>query len=217
VFVEVEIHAGSADRPIDPQKAIALFESSPQQEIPITDADPRLGPEDAPVRMVVFSDFQCPGCLHVWRTIPGLVRQFEDKLQIVFKHYPLDNTCNRAVKIALHPKACLAAQASEAARKQGKFWPFHVEMFTPRGKGKIVIKKVAEQLGLDVERFEADRVEDAGLARIQADIELGISLGVDGTPSLFIDGRRVYDTRRQMLQFLIDHQIKHGGHVEKNN
>ncbi|MHC4500606.1 MAG: vitamin K epoxide reductase family protein, partial [Planctomycetota bacterium] len=76
VFVEVALHARSAEAPFDPEQTIALFESGLQQEIPITDSDPQLGPADAPVRMVFFSDFQCPGCTQFAQMIPGLAKQF---------------------------------------------------------------------------------------------------------------------------------------------
>ena len=69
-------------------------------------------------------------------------------------------------------------------------------------------KSIAEQLGLNFDRFEEHRRGEASLAKIQADIELGIRLGVDGTPSVFINGRRVYDTRPQTLQFLIAREIE---------
>lgn len=213
VFVEVALHARSAEAPFDPQQAIVLFESGPQQEIPIADADPRLGPADAPVRMVIFSDFQCPGCTQLAQTIPGLARQFKDTLQIVFKHYPLDSACNSVVKMELHPGACETARAAEAAREQGKFWAFHDALFMPRSEGKTTLKLMVEHLGLNFDRFEAHRRGDAALAKIQADIDVGIRLGVDGTPSVFINGRRVYDTRLQTLQFLIAHEIQHRSHA----
>ena len=213
VFVQVALHARSAEAPFDPQQAIARFESSLRQEISLREADPRLGPADAPVRMVVFSDFQCPGCTRLAQMIPGLARQFEDTLQIVFKHFPLDSTCNSVIKRELHAGACEAARAAEAARAQGKFWAFHDALFMPRSDGKITLKSIAEQLGLNVDRFEADRRGDAVLARIQADIDLGIRLGVDGTPSVFLNGRHVYDIRPQTLRLLIAHEIKHPNHA----
>ena len=213
VFVEVALHARSVEAPFDTQQAIALFESGPQQEIPITDADPRLGPADAPVRMVIFSDFQCPGCTQLAQMIPGLARKFEDTLQIVFKHFPLDNACNSVVKIELHPGACETARAAEAARQQGKFWAFHDALFMPRSEGKMTLKSMAEHLGLNFDRFEAHRHGDAALAKIQVDINLGICLGVDGTPSVFINGHRVHDTRPQTLQFLIAHEVEHSSHA----
>jgi uncharacterized membrane protein/predicted DsbA family dithiol-disulfide isomerase len=213
VFVEYALRTRAAEAPFDPRQTIALFESGLQQEIPVSDADPQLGPADAPVRMVVFNDFQCPGCRQLVQTIPGLARKFEDTLNIVFKHFPLDSTCNSLVKKELHPRACEAAWAAEAAREQGKFWEFHEVLFKPRSEGKMTLRPLAEHLGLNLDRFEAYRRGDTALAKVQADIDLGIRLGVDGTPSVFINGRRVYDTRGRALQFLIAHEIEHSDHA----
>ena len=212
VFIEYALHTRAAEAPFDPQQTIALFESGLQHEIPVSDADPQLGPADAPVRMVVFNDFQCPGCRQLAQTIPGLGRKFEDTLHIVFKHFPLDSTCNSVVKMELHPRACDTARAAEAAREQGKFWAFHDVLFKPRSKDKTTLKSMIEHLGLDFDEFETHRRSDAALARIEADIEQGVRLGVDGTPSVFINGRRVYDTRPQTLQFLIAHELEHAGY-----
>ena len=213
VFVEYALRTRAAEAPFDPRQTIALFESGLQHEIPVSDADPQLGPADAPVRMVVFNDFQCPGCRQLAQTIPGLARKFEDTLHIVFKHFPLDSTCNSVVKMELHPRACEAARAAEAAREQGKFWAFHEVLFKPRSKVTMTWRSLVEPLGLNLDQFEAYRRGDTALAKVQADIDLGIRLGVDGTPSVFIDGRRVYDTRAQALQFLIAHEIEHHNHT----
>ncbi len=213
VFVEAALRAQSAQDPFDPLQTIALFESGMHHDIPIGEEDPRLGPPDAAVRMVVFSDFQCPGCLQLARTIPRLAGQFKDTLQIIFKHFPLDSTCNSLVQKELHPKACQAARAGEAARVQGRFWAFHDALFAPRSERGLSLKSTVEQLGMDFQRFEKDSRSDEAMAKIQADIDLGIRLGVDGTPSLFINGRRAYDTRPHALQFLIAHEIEHAGNT----
>ncbi|MBC8217143.1 MAG: DsbA family protein [Planctomycetes bacterium] len=112
----------------------------------------------------------------------------------------------------MHPRACDTARAAEAAREQGKFWAFHDVLFKPRSKDKTTLKSMIEHLGLDFDEFETHRRSDAALARIEADIEQGVRLGVDGTPSVFINGRRVYDTRPQTLQFLIAHELEHAGY-----
>ncbi len=213
VFVEYALRTRAAEAPFDPKQTIALFESGLQYEIPVSDDDPQLGPADAPVQMVVFNDFQCPGCRQLAQTIPGLARKFEDKLHIVFKHFPLDSTCNSVVKIELHPRACEAAWAAEAAREQGKFWAFHEVLFKPRSEGKMTLMSLVENLGLNLDRFEAYRRGETAFAKVQEDINLGIRLGVDGTPSVFINGRRVFDTRERTLQFLIAYEIEHHNHA----
>lgn len=207
VFVEYALRTHAAETPFDPRQTIALFEAGLQHEIPVSEADPQLGPADAPVRMVVFNDFRCLGCKQLAQTIPGLARKFGDTLHIVFKHFPLDSVCNSLVKKELHPKACEAAWAAEAARVQDKFWEFHEVLFKPRSEGKMTMKSLVEHLGLNLDQFETYRRGETALAKVQADINLGIRLGVDGTPSVFINGRRVYDTRGKALQFLIAYEI----------
>ena len=78
---------------------------------------------------------------------------------------------------------------------------------------KITLMSLVEHLVLNLDRFEAYRLGETALAKVQADIDLGIRLGVDGTPSVFINGRRVYDTRGQALQFLIAHELEHHNHA----
>ena len=209
VYVEVALRSATGEVPFDPVEMIVQFESGVRQEIPVSAADASLGPADAPVRMVVFSDFQCPGCTKLARTVPSLARRFGGRLQIVFKHFPLDSSCNPLIKNNVHPKACAGGRAVEAAGDQGKFWAFHDEIFMPRSEGKRTLKAMVERLDMDFDRFEAHRNGQAGLAKIKADIDLGISLGLKGTPTVFLDGRRVRDTRPEALRALIDHQLEH--------
>ena len=208
VFVEFTTHTQAAEAPFDPQQIVAQFEESVQHEIPIDDMAPTLGPLEAPVQMVVFSDFRCPGCRKLAQMMPPLAKQFENALRIVFKHYPLDSTCNAAVKQEFHPGACQAAQAAEAAREQGRFWAFHDSVFRAPPRDKTTLRSIAEELDLDINRFEARRTQTTVQSRIQADIELGTRLGVDGTPSVFINGRRVYDIRPKTLLLLVAYEAQ---------
>ncbi len=208
VFVEFTSRTRVAEAPFDPQQIVAQFESTVQREIPLGATDPGLGPAQAPACMVVFSDFGCPGCRKLAQTVPALTHRFKDSLRVVFKHYPLDSACNSAVKRDLHPGACKAARAAEAAREQGQFWPFHDVLFAAHMGDDATMKSLAGNLDLDVGRFETHRAGNAGMARIQADIALGSRLGVDGTPAVFINGRRVYDLRPRALLLLIAREIR---------
>jgi protein-disulfide isomerase/uncharacterized membrane protein len=207
VLVEYTLHTYSAEASFDPLQVVALFESGPQQEIPVTHADPQLGPADAPVRIVVFNDFLCLGCRELARTMHVLAKTFENSVHIVFKHFPLDSVCNPLVQRELHRGACEAARAAEAAHEQGEFWAFHTMIFTPHAADGRPLKALSGRLNLDAERFDVHRKEEASLAKVRADIDLGIRLGVDGTPAVFLNGRRVHDTRAQALQHLIAHEM----------
>lgn len=206
VFVEYTLHKRPAEAPLDPRQTMAMFLAGQQHEIPISDADSQLGPADALVQMVIFNDLQCPGCRQLAKTIPGLVTEFGDTLHVVFKHFPLDSVCNSLLREELHPRACQAAWAGEAARAQGKFWDYHEALIHQRSGAKKSLKSVVESLRLDVVQFEADRHGESARTKVLEDVALGIRLGVDGTPAVFINGRRVYDTRPQALAYLIARQ-----------
>ena len=190
-----------------------MFEASAEQDIPVGAEDPILGPAHAPVQIVVFSDFQCPACRGHARELSALVEHYAEKLQVVFKHFPLDSACNPVMKDNLHPKACEAAYAAEAAHKQGKFWPFHDGLFAADlYEDTDIFSSLVQALGLDLQRFEADHLEEATRAKVHSDIELAVRLDVDATPTLFLNRRRVSDTRPQAVRVLIDHVLQAAGH-----
>ena len=213
VLIEATPRVALTNRSLNPQEVLAAFEAGAEQEIPVGADDPILGPVDAPVQFVVFSDFQCPYCRGYARELSALVAQYKKKLRVVFKHFPLDKACNPIIKRDLHPKACEAAYAAHAAHVQGKFWPFHNELFAADlHKDTNIFNLLAQDLGLDLQRFEADCLEDATMAKVQYDIELALRLKVDATPTLFLNRRRVSDTRPQAVRVLIDHVLQAVGH-----
>lgn len=194
---------------LNPQQVLAEFEASTEQVIPVDADDPILGPANAPVQIVVFSDFQCPACRGYARELYTLVEQYAKKIQIVFKHFPLDKTCNPIMKRDLHPNACEAAYAAVAAHKQGRFWPFHNKLFeTDLYEDANTFTSLAEASGLDVQRFEADYLSEATKEKVLADIELAVRLAVDSTPTLFLNLRRVSDTRPKVVRILIDNVLQ---------
>ena len=112
---------------------------------------------------------------------------------MVFKHYPLSG----------HPHALPAAKAAEAARLQGKFWEMHDLLFEhQRELDDAALERYAQQLGLDLERFRADLASEAVKARIEADRAEGKRLGVDSTPSIFINGRRFREAPKNLAAYM---------------
>jgi protein-disulfide isomerase len=188
-----------------PARALMEYTTTPAQEIPVGADDARLGPADAPVRLVVFSDFQCPGCREFALSLRRLADTFRDRLAIYFKHYPLSTDCHPGLPVDLHPGSCQAAGAAEAARRQGKFWEFHDYLFEAGDAGEPQLQEAARVVGLDLERFTADRSSDEVRRKAAADLELGSRLGVDGTPSVFVNGRRVRDLRLAAMGLVINH------------
>ena len=164
-------------------RRIRMISLTSIQEIDIRGA-PFKGPEDAPVTMVIFSDFQCPYCSRLVSTIDQLHQQFPDQVKLVFKQYPLRS----------HKFAEQAARASLAAAEQGQFWPFHDQLFKNyRTLDDEKIEAIRSDLKLDADRFAKDMASDRIKAAVEKDKADGIAAGVRGTPSLFVNGRLLRD------------------------
>ena len=132
-------------------------------------------------QLVVYGDFECPYTAAATREIDRLLER-SAAFDVVFRHFPLRS---------IHPHAQAAAEAAEAAASQGRFWEMHDLLF--RNQLRLEphdLRRFAERLGLDIGRFDSDLAAGTVRARIERDVETGVESGVDGTPSLFIDGRR---------------------------
>jgi Na+/H+ antiporter NhaA len=141
------------------------------------------GPMEAPVTMVEYGDFECPYCGQAEPVVRELLRDFGD-VRYVWRHLPLSD---------VHPNAQLAAEASEAAARQGAFWEMHDLLFDHQDALEPSdLMGYAEQLGLDAERFTNDVREHEGAAQIAEDVDSADISGVSGTPTFFINGQRHY-------------------------
>jgi len=185
-FLEQEREAAARDAVVaalkedGPRLAFAL--EPPRLAVAITAHDPVRGPAEAPVTLVEFSDYQCPFCGRVTPTLRRLRETYGERLRIVWKDFPLDN----------HPNAQKAAQAAWCAGEQGRYWEYHDQLFANQPSlGDEALKGYAEKVGLDPaafrECFESGRYED----RVKQGMADGVALGVDSTPTVFINGRRV--------------------------
>jgi protein-disulfide isomerase len=147
---------------------------------PVDTADHRRGVSGGP-QLVVYGDFECPYTAAAVREIDHLLGRGVS-FEVAFRYFPLRE---------IHPHAQAAAEAAEAAARQDRFWEMHDLLF--RNQMRLEsddLLRFAERVGLDLVRFESDLVDASVKARIERDIETGIASGVDGTPSLFIRGRR---------------------------
>lgn len=150
-------------------------------KVPAGDDRPTLGADDALVTIVLFSDFQCPYCRRLAAVVTEIARAQGD-VRLIFRNFPLPT----------HPRAETAARAAMAAARQGKFWPMHDALFGHRGPlTDEAIGRMAEKVGLDVERFERDRQDPAISAQVREDVALGKRFGVVATPTMFVNGRYV--------------------------
>jgi protein-disulfide isomerase len=155
------------------------FDASGARTIPI-DGSPTRGPENAPVTIVEFADFECPFCQKIAPELDALWEKRKTSVRFVYKFMPL----------SMHPHGEISARAAIAAQAQGKFWEMHHQLFSNGDKlDELSLRAYAAAIGLDVDRFKADVDSDATKARLAADRKLGDALDVKGTPTLFINGR----------------------------
>jgi protein-disulfide isomerase len=168
-------------------------------EIPTVGA-PSTGPANAPITVVEFSDFQCPYCAQAVPQIESLQKLYPQQMRLVFKQFPLDT----------HPNAAIAAAAALAAQKQGKFWQMHDALFANRTDlSRTNLIALAQQNGLDVKRFEQDMDSDAVRESITRDTQDGDKAGVEGTPTLFINGQKFNGSIDvAVLRPIFDEQLK---------
>jgi protein-disulfide isomerase len=176
----------------DADSVLAALDASPLMhpkvpkllEDPVTipvDGAPVMGPANAKVTLVEFSDFQCPYCAEAVIKLNAVLKAYPNDVRLIFKQYPLD----------IHSQAALAAAAALAAHRQGKFWQLHDAMFSDRTHlTRPVILAMAGKAGLDVKRFQQDWDSAAVKQALTKDQADGDKIGVDSTPSIYIDGQK---------------------------
>jgi len=144
------------------------------------DDDPSIGPADAPVTIVEFSDFQCPYCQKSVATLKELRRLYGDKIRVVYRDYPGPN----------HPQAASAAEAAQCAGDQGKFWEYHDALFDHQATGTgWDYEALARELGLQAGDFSTCLSTGRYREEVRKDLRDGLALGIASTPTFFINGR----------------------------
>ena len=169
-------------------------------EVPTAGA-PETGPDNAPITLVEFSDFQCPYCTLATPQLQRVLQAYPEQVRLFFKQFPLD----------MHSQAALAAAASVAAQKQDKFWPMHDALFASHNDlRRATIMALASAIGLDMKRFEADIDSPEVRKAVAHDLEDGSNVGVMSTPTLFIDGQHYNgEIKLETLKPILDAELKH--------
>lgn len=151
---------------------------------PLEAVDHVRGEPGAPLELVMFGDFQCPFCLGAQSVLRRVRERLGERLLFGFRHLPIPER---------HPLAPLAAEASEAAAAQGRFWDYHDALFVAQPRlSPETIFEVAADLGLDVERMRAEVDSGAHRDRISRDLASAEASGATGTPTFFVNGKRFF-------------------------
>lgn len=175
---------------------VKVLEVSSRFDLPALNS-PVKGVADAPVTLTVFSDFQCPYCSRLVPFVEDVLAKNPGKVRVVFKQFPL----------RMHNMAQPAALASLAAREQGKFWPMHDLLFANSSQlSEEKLRALAKQVGLDLARFDKDRGAQKLLDEVQRDLALGQQVGVQGTPTVFLNGKLLRERSATGIQALIDRE-----------
>ena len=169
----------------------------------VKDYSPKIGPANAKVTIVEFLDPECESCAAFYPKVKGLLDNYKDQVQFVVRY------------MLFHGNSKLAAQANEAAGKQGKYWEMQGQLFYKAQEWThqqqpqtAVFEKFAADIGLDVEKFREDMKDPVALANILNDFQEGPSLGVTGTPTLFVNGRILTELSYDGLKALIEEELK---------
>lgn len=178
-----------------------------QQDTKVTDTalllgakNHMIGSESAKVTIVEFADFQCPACGSAYPIVKQITAEYGDRVQFVYRHFPLPG----------HRHALDAARAAEAAGKQDKFFEMSDLLFVNQSdwsegnNAKTLFEEYAESLGLDMEKFRSDRDAEETTSYIQKDQTDGIALGVNSTPTFYVNGEKFsgvlsYDRFKEIL------------------
>lgn len=155
------------------------------------------GPENGVITVTEYGDFECPACSGFAPIVNQVKENFKDQVRFEFRHFPL---------VQIHGNATAAHRAAQAAANQGKFWEMHDLLYerqqswrsnnangTSSNNPTAIFEGYAEELGLDIEKFKADARASETLGTINADTELGKSVGVASTPTFLIDGKQIED------------------------
>jgi protein-disulfide isomerase len=141
------------------------------------------GTAAATLELVEYGDLECPACRQAYPVVEHLLADHAREIRFVFRHFPLRE---------VHPHAQVAAEAVEAAGAQGRFWPYYDSLYAhPGDLSRKTLLRHAEELGLDLARFEHELDDHTHLPRVLENLDLGRQAGVRSTPGFFVNGRLV--------------------------
>lgn len=157
---------------------------------PISETDNTKGNKDAKIQIVEYSDFQCPACASYFPILRDVVKEFGNHVYFSYRNFPIRSK---------HKNADASAYAAQAADRQGKFWEMHDLLFENQTSwasldtdaAQVIFTQYANQLGLDTQKFMADMADRTLQKKVDNDLQSGLDSGVQGTPSVFVDGQKL--------------------------
>ncbi len=184
-------------RIINLEKLLSSTEPSPVYVGEISEGDnPAMGPQDAPITIIVFSDFQCPYCSSANQLIEEIMQEYPDQIRFVHRDFPLEE---------IHPDAFNAALAARCAGEQGKYWEMNDALFSNQEDLSIDgINKLVEMLDLDQVQFDTCFESKKFEEKILSDKQAGEEYGVHATPTLFVNGYQVNGADRDAIISIIE-------------
>ncbi len=161
---------------------------------------PYIGPKDAPITIIEFSDYQCPFCRRWHDEVYGpLLQAYPGQIKLVYRNLPLTS---------IHPDAFSASEAAMCAGEQDAYWPFHEKLFEGDSLGSAVYTQYANELSLNLNAFETCMSEHRYKEEIQADSDFAINLGINSTPTFFINGLAIVGAQPlSVFQQVIDKEL----------
>jgi protein-disulfide isomerase len=195
-----QMRQAAFSRSLREKAGIKVALEPPRATVPVPASAPTLGPNGAPVTIVQFVDYQCPYCHRAQSTIDEILSKYPGKVQLVHRDFPLDG----------HPQAMPAARASRCAGEQGKFWDYHRSLMTAKGPmDDADLKSRAAALKLDPVAFSTCLASDRFDATIRSAFDDGTRVGVNSTPTYFVNGRMMtgalpFDEFREVVDSELD-------------
>ena len=184
----------------DQVAAPAATQEVKRYPVPVDD-DPVLGPENAPITIIEFSDYQCPYCKQ-WheQVYHKLLETYPDQVRFVYRDFPLSS---------IHPQAQSAAEAADCANEQGVYWDYHDKLFSGQyGLSTEAYQKYAADLNLDTTQFDQCLTERRYQNEVDADLQYASNLGVNSTPTFFINGIPLVGAQPfEVFQYVIDKEL----------
>jgi protein-disulfide isomerase/uncharacterized membrane protein len=194
---------------IDQNEIVKRFLSIEKQEVNLSRSVRSWGNTEAKVKIVEFSDLLCPFCKKAGFLIKNMITPYKDKVELIFKNFPLDSSCNKSIGGTVHPKACLLAKSAICADKYEKFWDFN-EFFFENGKdlGRQDILDLAKTKGIDTDEYEKCIDGESSQRVIDTDIMEAKVLNINQTPTLIINGRVIRGLLPpKILQVIIEYEL----------